>query len=169
MIELWIIASIGLLSLLSTILASKGSLFDKRFVWYNRLTKRGWIVAVLGSMIIGLSAWQYFLIKRKEETKEILQIKQQKDSDSTISAEIKKGVDSNSRQLYATYKELTHQQNLNAEDQRRIILTQQENQKKTDSIVRMQTEAQKRAKELLGSLRQESNMLSTLALLDKFI
>lgn len=112
MTELWFIAIIGLFGLASTILSSKGSLFDKRFKWYKRLTQRGQIVALLSLAIVGLSIWQYVIVKNKDNEKDILQIQQNKLRDSTIAAEIAIGVDSNRRKLFYDLSEALAKQNL---------------------------------------------------------
>jgi len=100
MIELWLVCIIGFLGLLSTILSSKGNLFDNRYKWHKKLTKRGRIVSLFGFLIIVLSVWQYILIDKKEQKKETDQIRIRKTSDSTISSEIKKGVEINRRNLF---------------------------------------------------------------------
>ena len=112
MTELWIIGIIGLLSVIETIIASKGSLFDNRCIWYKRLTKRGIIVASIGLVIVLLSIWQFTTLKDKDDGKALLQIKQRRTSDSIISAEIKKGVELNSKKLFNDISEAFAKQSL---------------------------------------------------------
>lgn len=112
MIELWFIWAIGVLYLVSTIISSKGSLFDKRFIWYKRLTKRGQIVSLIGLTIIVLSILQFTIVKGKEDRKEISQTQQRRISDSIISSEINKGVDANRKQLFKDLSESFAKQNL---------------------------------------------------------
>ena len=112
MIELWFVCAVGILSLLSTIISSKGSLFDNRYKWHKRLTKRGQLVSLIGLTIVILSIWQYVIIKNKDARKDALQLQQVKTSDSTISAEIKKGVDSNRHKLFNDLSEAFAKQNL---------------------------------------------------------
>jgi hypothetical protein len=112
MIELWLIPIIGLLGLISSIISSKGSLFDKRYKWYKRLTQRGQIIALIGIAIVGMSIWQYIVVKKRDDQKEKIQLAQRKLSDSTISTEIKKGIDSNRHQLFTDLSEALAKENL---------------------------------------------------------
>ena len=86
--NLWFIAIIGLLGLVSTIVSSKGSLYDKRFKWLRRLTNRGKIVAAIGLSIVVLSAWQYMATNSPAENPIIIirknGITAQHRNDSTI-------------------------------------------------------------------------------------
>lgn len=110
--ELWFIPIIGLLGLASTIISSKGSLYDKRFKWYKRLTVRGKIVSAIGLIIVSLSIWQYFAVRQRENQKEISLQKERYASDSIVTSEIKKGVDSNRRQLFNDLSEALSKQSL---------------------------------------------------------
>lgn len=99
--EIWFIPLLGILGIASTIISSKGGLYDKRFKWYKRITGRGRIVTTLGCAIIGLSVWQSIKVNKDHKLQDEIQIKLKKSSDSTISAEIKSGVDSNRKKLFS--------------------------------------------------------------------
>jgi hypothetical protein len=70
--ELWNAITIGLLSLILTILSSKGQLFDNRKRWYKRLSKRGAVVIFFGLIIVFLSAVQYWKIDKRNSEKDEL-------------------------------------------------------------------------------------------------
>lgn len=110
--ELLFIPIIGVLGIVSTIVASKGSLYDKRFKWHSRLTLRGWFISAIGLSIVGLSVWQYITTKKEDTKKEVMQAQQTRFNDSIITAEIKKGVDSNRRQLFNDLSEALAKQAL---------------------------------------------------------
>jgi hypothetical protein len=110
--ELFFIPLIGMLSVVSTIISSKGGLYDKRFKWYKRLTKRGYVVSSLGIVLVGISVWQYLATKRNNEQKEGIQIQEKRRSDSIIANEIQKGVELNRKQLFDDLSEAMAGQNL---------------------------------------------------------
>lgn len=99
--ELWLIPIIGLLSVATTIVSSKGALFDNRYKWYNRLNKRGKIVAVMGFVIVGLSILQFVIVRKNEMDNELKLIEQKRNSDSIIYSEINKGIEYNRKKLFA--------------------------------------------------------------------
>lgn len=98
--ELWYIIAIGFLSLASTIISSKGSLYDKRRRWYSRLTKRGKFVVAIGLFIILLSFLQFRKLQESDNQKDALLKKERDARDSIISARIAAGVDSSSNKLF---------------------------------------------------------------------
>ncbi|HEV8079259.1 MAG TPA: hypothetical protein VGP43_01000 [Chitinophagaceae bacterium] len=112
MIEIWYIPLLGFLGLLSTFITTKGNLYDKRFRWYKRITRRGWVVALLALLIVVLTIFQYVTTKRINDKKEIEQSSQRRISDSIISAEIRKGVDYNRLRLFSDLSEALGKQNL---------------------------------------------------------
>lgn len=106
------IVVLGTLGLLSTIISSKGGLFDNRFLWYKRLTAKGWFVTAIGLLIIGLSILQSIKINKFNQLEKDIQVKQKKDGDSTIAAEIKTGVDSSRRRLFNDLSEALAKQKM---------------------------------------------------------
>jgi hypothetical protein len=103
---------IGILGLVSTIITSKGSLYDRRCKGLKYFTKRGWIVIFIGLVIISLSIWQYkFARKLENKTKEI-KLNEEKLRDSVIASEITKGVDFNRRVLFHDLSEALSKQGL---------------------------------------------------------
>lgn len=99
--ELWCTIAIGLLSLILTVLSSKGQLFDNRNRWYKRLSKRGTIVIFLGILIVFLSAIQYWMIDKRNAEKDEAILELQR----TISQEVIVRKDSDLKYLRASLRE----------------------------------------------------------------
>jgi len=78
--ELWCTIIIGLLSLVLTILSSKGQLYDNRKKWYQRLSKRDVTVIIFGLLIVSLSAVQYWMIEKRNNEKDKLIVELQRDT-----------------------------------------------------------------------------------------
>jgi len=70
--ELWNTIIIGLLSLVLTLLSSKGQLYDNRRKWYQRLSNRGGAVIIIGLLIVSLSSIQYWKIEKRNSDKDDL-------------------------------------------------------------------------------------------------
>ena len=114
MTEIWFIPLLGILGLASTIISSKGGLYDNRFKkrWYKKIKLRGWIVTTLGLAIISISIWQSIKVNAENKQEKATQILLRKESDSTIAAEVRSGVDSNRRILFSDLSQALASQQL---------------------------------------------------------
>ncbi|MBN8668694.1 MAG: hypothetical protein J0M30_14445 [Chitinophagales bacterium] len=119
--ELWYIIGIGILSLISTIISSKGPLYDKHHKWYKRLTKGGKWAAAIGLTIIAFSFLQYRLIKKRDDRKDGLLKVERDNRDSIISARITSGVDSSTNKLFTDLSIAFANQNLRLDTVRKRI------------------------------------------------
>jgi hypothetical protein len=107
-----IISFIGLLSIVATVISSKGGLYDRRFKWYKIITTRGWIVVWCLSVILVLTIWQATSEKEEQDSKESALREQRRINDSTVAADIQKGVEKNSKKLFDDLSQALARQNL---------------------------------------------------------
>lgn len=87
----------GLLGLYSTVVGS--GLTDGRRLWFKSLNKKGKSVAVAGVIMLGLSIFQYVMTKREEKKLQETAAVEKRKSDSTMKAEIQRGIDVGLQQI----------------------------------------------------------------------
>ncbi|MGN6477260.1 MAG: hypothetical protein ACTHKV_08540 [Flavipsychrobacter sp.] len=104
---------IGLLTVYSTFLTTKGGLTDNRFNgFWRKLTRRGKLVLLLGlATIILLGAQAWYNDVKSDQKDEALK-KERDKRDSTITAGIRSGVDSGNKKLFDNLSIALGKQNL---------------------------------------------------------
>lgn len=103
---------IGLLTIASTVVSSKGGLYDKRCKWNKVITKRGWSVVILLLFAIGLTIRQTVSSKKAEQKKELILLEQNRIRDSAYDSNLKESVEENRKKLFSDLSEALASQSL---------------------------------------------------------
>lgn len=89
----------SVLALVAAFYSSKGGLYDLRYKGWKRINKRGWTVIASTGLIVILNVFQIFYNKSQSDKDKKVAAAEKRKSDSTMQAEITKGVDSGIHQI----------------------------------------------------------------------